>query len=67
MDSRIHKRKALREFLVKPLNKLNLLPVEDYLDKLFSLNNRQEVFLVNNNQPNHKALLEVSLGNKLSL
>jgi hypothetical protein len=45
-------RKACRKFLVKPLNKRNLLAMEDYLDKLFSLKNKQEVFLV----PNHNFL-----------
>ena len=67
LDSSNHKRKAHREFLVKPPNKLNLLAVEDYLDKLFNPNNRQEVFSVNNNLPKHKALVEVSLDNKHSL
>ena len=67
LDSSNHKRKAHREFLVKPPNKLNLLAVEDYLDKLFNPNNRQEVFSVHNYLPKHKALAEVSLGNKHSL
>ena len=61
-----HKSKACREFSVKPLNKLNLLAMEDLLDKLFSAKNTQEIFSIINNQPYHKTLLEVFLGDSLS-